>query len=235
MDFPANLSHWTPWIDGGSVVAVAYGVAKVFDYFEGLISDRSRVALWYHLADIPSDERIDSWGAVFPKLIDRVFGERALSWKFVSRSCIASLISVGITLALHLRFKHSRSGPSLDLVLLNGIAANCFPDYGSILVSRFIVRKMTPDSTVLKIAFLLVIDFVVTTIVALIGTTIIFMVSHFREYFWPDNDIDRMFPFYRFHLMAHGDFGFQMSAFHITQTLGIFFYAAFFTSIWVWI
>jgi hypothetical protein len=67
MDFPAKLLHWTPWIDAVSVAGVAVGVAKAFDWFDGLISDESRVALWIYMADVPSDERIDSWGRVFPK------------------------------------------------------------------------------------------------------------------------------------------------------------------------
>src|ERR1700733_2783974 len=96
MDFPTNLSHWTSWIDGASVVAVAVGVAKAFDWFDGLISDDSRVALWLHMANVPSNESIDSWANVFPKLIDRVFGTRALSWKFILRSCFASLIAVTV-------------------------------------------------------------------------------------------------------------------------------------------
>ena len=33
---------------------------------------------------------------MFPKLIDRIFGERALSLKFVFRSAIASLVAVSL-------------------------------------------------------------------------------------------------------------------------------------------
>jgi len=43
MDFPSNLSTSTPWIDGASVVVVAVSVAKAFEWFDGLISDKSRV------------------------------------------------------------------------------------------------------------------------------------------------------------------------------------------------
>lgn len=71
MDFAGNLSHWTLWIDLLKVATVAVCVAKAFEWFDGLINDESRVALWYYWADIPSDKRIDSWGSVFSKLMDR--------------------------------------------------------------------------------------------------------------------------------------------------------------------
>jgi hypothetical protein len=92
---PVQLSiDWKALLDGASVVGLAVGIAKVFEWFDGMISDEGRVALWMFLADVPSDDRIESWGNVFPQLIDRVFGPRALSLRFFFRSCVASLLAL---------------------------------------------------------------------------------------------------------------------------------------------
>lgn len=43
MDIPTQLTHsLIALIDGGSVVAVVVGVAKVFDWFDGMVSDTGR-------------------------------------------------------------------------------------------------------------------------------------------------------------------------------------------------
>jgi hypothetical protein len=75
------------------VVAVAYSVAQVFERCDQFLNDEVRIRLWFHLADVPSDGRIDSWGTVFPELIDRVYGVHAFSWKFFLRSCLSSIIA----------------------------------------------------------------------------------------------------------------------------------------------
>jgi hypothetical protein len=154
MDFPANLTHWTPLFDGASGIAVAYGVAKAFDYFEGLISDRNRVALWYNLANVPDDERIESWGNVFPQLIDRVYGPKALSWQFFLRSCLVSLIASFSFAALYLLNSYSEAIDSFFLGTLLasefavfGIAFSFIPDYVSVVISRAIVRLMVRNTT----------------------------------------------------------------------------------------
>jgi len=90
------IAHGPFWLKMISVFAVAGGVAKLFDWLDGLLSDEARVGLWYFLGDLPNDQEIDSWGLVLPKLIDKVFGLRALSVRFIVRSCIGSVIAVGL-------------------------------------------------------------------------------------------------------------------------------------------
>src|SRR5271170_2431227 len=149
MDFPANLSHWTAWIDAVSVVAVAVGVVKAFDWLDGLISDKSRVALWYYMADVPSDSTIDSWGDVFPNLIDKVFGKRALSWAFIFRSCLASLVAcVCLSLAFIVAgaYNNIRLGDDslVDVLIyfVMGLIYTLVGDYFSLLISRAVLHQM---------------------------------------------------------------------------------------------
>jgi hypothetical protein len=266
MDIAASLSHWTPWIDAASVVAVAVGVAKAFDWFDGLISDESRVTLWYYLADVPSDERIESWGTVFPKLVDKVFGEKALSWKFVLRSCAASLIAVALMKLAFIAIVHPPDviflrtlqakdsfqieispAPPFDwpTIVKWALLLNFIPDFLSLLVSRWIVREMARRSTNLWAAFLLVVDLAITLGIAVIavGTAVVFVLPQHGEVVnIGSSDVATI------HFQSANGFQLVNDLWHhnlsvifsslIDGTDRVYsycFYAAFFTSIWVWL
>jgi hypothetical protein len=240
MSFPASLINWTPWIDGASVVAVAYGVAKAFEWFDGLISDESRVALWMYMADVPSDERIDAWGQVFPQLIDRVFGSKALSWKFFYRSCLASLLAVLIVAFIFSRtgifsnlgefalIKDGYSTPlkfNLTLLLTSSfttaLVTNCIPDYFSLIITRMFIQYIAKNATAFRTMIILVVDAVLSVVLMLpiVETYVLLLNIHAdvreAEYgIFYDNVISM--------LTLHDLFG-------------IFIYAALFTSAWLWI
>jgi hypothetical protein len=235
MDFPADLTTWTPWIDCASVVAVAYGVAKAFDYFEGLISDRSRVALWYYLADVPTDERIDSWGSVFPKLIDSIFGKSASSWKFVFRSCVSSIVALAFALTLTkyqiASLVHNPWGYALILQSSANVLFNFWLDYESLLISRAIVRRMAYRPTAFRVFLLSVADTIATALLAGIAVVSarIITVFYLNLYVAPH--------LYNFHPTVSMWFILTKTPVAPLPTIygSPFFFSALFTSIWVWI
>ena len=255
MEFPANLSTWTPWIDAASVVAVAVGVAKAFDWFDGLISDDSRVALWIYLADLPTDERIDSWATIFPKLIDKVFGERALSIKFFLRSCIASLLAVTACYLLYLRthyvapemamfegmgFPHGWTlirTDSFRVVTYYAIFLNLVPDYCSLLVSRTIVQLMSKVSSSAVILCLLVTDLILTCSLSFIvieeGFPFVLsqLSSLIAHELWLVNS-----PFSVILYMSEYSRIDPISLLRMGDSfVWVCFFSAFFTSVWVWL
>src|SRR5271163_2104118 len=114
-----------PALDTVSVVGVATGTAKTFEWFEGMLSDQGRAALKSWLLNSAGADPTNSWGEVFPKLIDKVFGERALSWKFFARSCVASLVAVLIVALVAIRLQHVDPRLHLpDLVMVPILAAS---------------------------------------------------------------------------------------------------------------
>jgi hypothetical protein len=252
-DLDSLLTQLSPALKGVGFVGVVTGVAKAFDWLDGGISPEGRKRLFKWLKNLPEDELIDTWAAVFPNLIDRVFGERAFSWRFFLRSCVASLIAVATmtmlcTATLGPRAVMGRLNLSqwTGIVLTSAICINCIPDYFSLLVSRSIVRSMAKHPKLVPVMMLLLLDSAATALLAATFVTLyqfIFLATVF------------LFTFLR---ASHGhslQFGLieallysarstyklnwssplslisSLSS-HLTR---IFVLASFFTSIWVWL
>ncbi len=164
-------------IDGGSIIAVVVGVAKAFEWFDGMISDAGRHALGNLLNNAPSGEQLDSWATVFPRLIDHIFGERAISWKFCLRSGAASLIFISIVFVFEGRlYGHLMYFRGWYAWLMIGLASNVAPDYCSLLVSRAVVRAMERRPTTKAIGALLIVDLILGALFGMAGAVLYIIV-----------------------------------------------------------
>lgn len=92
--FAAISGSAAPTLKSLEFVGVVTGVACAFDWFGKGMSLEGQKRLGQRLKKIRGDKQVDSWVHVFPDLINRVFGLKALSWKFFFRSCIASFLAV---------------------------------------------------------------------------------------------------------------------------------------------
>jgi hypothetical protein len=130
-----------PWIDGLSFVGIVAGIAKGFDWLDSMLNDGGRTAITKWLKNVPADVQDDSWPIALSGLIDRVFGERAFSLKFIARSFIASFSAVCLVFLLYIRL-HLRKNIDLDDavgILEFSLSISLIPDYLSLLVSRAII------------------------------------------------------------------------------------------------
>jgi hypothetical protein len=230
-------------IAGGVLCAV--GIAKTFEWFNGMIGDSGRKSLSGWLRNSANLGGLDSWGAVFPMLIDRVFGEDPKSQKFFVRSCVASLIAVSAVVIVYigLSLNHPTIFKLRPIVGFWGVFArmmvyspfflivctstNFLPDYLSLLISRKIVRWMALKPTVLRVILLLVADTLATAIVASLSVFLFYLITlgiRLPSFLANFHAIWSQFFPPRW-LSLTGQHGFA----------GIFFYSGFFTSIWVWI
>jgi len=164
-DLSTAVTQYAPILKGATFVGIVGGVERGFNWFDGLLNDNARSGLSNWLKNVPGDEQIDAWIRVFPNLIDRVFGPKAISWRFILRSCVASFVAFTTVLIFFLIFV--RLSPEAEQTFqagyLPGIVAmiliiNFIPDYFSLLISRWIVRTMAKYPRFTHIAFLLVLD-----------------------------------------------------------------------------
>jgi len=123
----------------------------------------------------------------------------------------------------------------LEVAITTTIAAgtvNLIPDYLSLLESRYIIRLMSRAGQEHKILVLLVLDFVVTALIAIVSI-IYFQVRIGAALFdFPSISINSMDDLY-FTIQ------YKIASFHSLSSyvlsLAVFFYSTFFTSVWVWL
>ncbi len=197
------------------------------------------------LLGVKVGHRLEHWHEIFANVFDRVFGEKHLSWRCFVRSGIASvgfallllLLSRGNAQWLSARWYMPNHSMFLPYFLLYMLFGNILPDYCSLLETRFILKIMKRSSRGLQ-PLLLVLDVMLTSAFALVGVCIgaflqwtVSEVLHpvvsptygWQAYFVntilhvPESVIPSLQP--------HHDFG----------VARLWFYPAFFTSIWLWL
>jgi uncharacterized protein len=110
---------------------LAGSVRKLFEKVETVLADNTKleIALWL-LGRKPISPKLQSWPDTFATVFDRVFGAKHLSWKCFGRSCVASF-SVALIACWCLRVMgRAHSGVlwaivvMIDLVFTFAIAAS---------------------------------------------------------------------------------------------------------------
>ena len=174
--FYCSDGHLTKVFDLAMVATIAGTTAKTFEWFEAGLSDRGKQVISNWLQIIPASTKFDNWSTEASKLIDRVFGGKPLSFRFLGRSSLASLVALCIVLVICFRLNLDVGRVPGDSYFLDysAIAAmfviiNLVPDYLSLLVSRAIVRLMARAYSTRRILSLLLLDTTLTIIVASFG------------------------------------------------------------------
>jgi hypothetical protein len=247
--FSDILKSLLSWLNSLTVVGIVASTAQAFDWFDGMLSDTARAALSRWLKNTPSDSDLDSWAKVFPSLISSVFGPKALSPSCFVRSCVASIVGVLLLVLLTTRIGAIYGMPPLienraiPYFFLFGSVANFIPDYFSLLLSRYIVRLMAEKPTVRKTVGFLVVDFSLTALLSWLGLTFAFtlLIALYALTLHEQvalQDFVHSLKTAQIVLLKSGvlALGFnQVGAARDRAEPGIFFYSAFFTSLWVWL
>jgi hypothetical protein len=185
---------------------------------------REKVAGWVAEADL--GKGIRSIPHQFALLFDRVFGERHLSLRCFLRSTVASVVAVVIVATL-LRPPRlwSESGDPLFVwagMALLGLMFNAIPDYLSLLETRWAVGWMRRSK---RLVAPLLVDLVVTVLISL-GW--LYVLGNQMMTVSRDGVRMHLFPIIVEEVL-HPGWGNSDTFF------SIFFYSAFFTSVWLWL
>ena len=236
LSIPPSVAYALAWF------SILGGTWALFDRAETVASAHTRVAISTWLRNIDIAEALGNWPAQFAHVFDAVFGERHLSWRCFYRSSIASLCSVAIVALIWAAIRPNEFdafakpaptflAPLLVFVLI-AVFSNVIPDYLSLLESRYVIRWMTTNRSVLQILFFLVVDFVATFIIFWIGMLIsiggyslIFGIDPMWALKTAFLNVFKQLPVWA--SLSVGKEG--------RVTVGIFLYSTFFTSAWVWL
>ena len=128
---------------------VAGGIWFLFDKTEETVTENVRAQTVDWLTAGSVKDMIDDVPSVFQVVFDKVFGERHLTWTCFYRSCFASLLAVGLVLAGWFATRPEARALAgepafirsvLWLVFFTGLL-NFIPDYLSLLETRFVLKR----------------------------------------------------------------------------------------------
>ena len=224
-----------------------------FKFIEDILTSDTKISIWIWISgETPSKRflnRFQNWPRTFEKIIDQVFGSKYLSWKCFYRSCLFSLASLTFCL---LYFVPSRTGFRYWLVV-HGVwmlpFSNLFPDYLCVLETRFAVKLLATATKRWMRVFILVADLAITAVTS--GVAVSVVLGPLTKFVMPkpvffntsptkqliSDLIDNSSYFLLHPLMAVWNAGHLFSRPELTggNFGNVFFYPAFFTSIWLWL
>ena len=231
--------------------AVLAGIVwKFFERVEAVLNDNTKLEIAVWLLGVKIAQRVEPWPSTFIKLFDRVFGEKHVSWRCFWRSCIVSFASVGLVVFAYSAFNrqpfhvftllelfsahriHSLAAKALAFFGLS-LFGNVVLDYLSLLKARYLLKPMT-DAALVGMAGLLSLDLLLTVAVASLSLWLsayfFFVMATWNPWF----------------VKINGSFDTMRDAITLTALLRdrpsvladfkpLWFYPAFFTSIWLWL
>lgn len=108
------------------------------------------------------------------------------------------------------------------VILITASILNLVPDYISLLETRYVIRRMSGERSMVRILFFLAIDFAFTFTIAFVAYSLFFIFF----YRWEVGEALRCFLAHTLALSSPD---------YPAIPSGIFFYSTFFTSVWVWL
>ncbi len=164
----------------GGYLALCAFIYKLFEKGDDLINDDAKLGLAIWILNLKAPERMQSWPALFAHWFDKVFGKKHLTWRCFFRSCLASLAAVllvtlvwaalrpqELRLILDGFWRAPSLGELIQSIFLYFVVLNLLPDYLSLLETRFIIKLMSGRDSFVWHALLLVMDAVLTLLIAI--------------------------------------------------------------------
>ena len=224
----------------GAWIALLSGIWFLFDKSETVASDETKrlVTQWLRKIDLASAG--SGWPATFVRIFDHVFGQRHLSWRCFWRSSLASLAAVVIVSMAAAALAPAGATPSFITIREGGwlalftVISSIIPDYLSLLETRYLLGCMRRAPGLLRLLGLLILDLLATALIAASGLTAAWFTfsaiggdpgAVWRAGVWQEIPYE---------LLGAALFwgGWSLLPF---PPAGVWMYAAFFTSVWVWL
>jgi hypothetical protein len=156
--------------------ALAGIVWKFFERVEAVLTDQTKFEIAVWLVGVNVGKTVEPWPDTFAKMFDRVFGTKHLSWRCFMRSCLTSyacfLLALIIMTAIRqesFAFQFLQIQFSRFLLFLAPLFVTVFPDYLSLLETRFLLRVMQRYRYFSLWTFILVLDIFLTGVTGVVA------------------------------------------------------------------
>lgn len=221
----------------GAWVTTIGGVWFLFEKADETLAPEVRERLSDWLMGVSAGDRIRRWPDQFIALFDRAFGARHLSWLRLRRSALATFVLTWIVagwwMTTHPPPSASMAGRALLLVTGASVIFSIVADYLSLIETRWVLDRLSGGGAV---APWLLFDIVATAVLGLSIYMVVF-VSVEGPGRLPSAMLDMLtfeITMAIFDAVHDGTTG-QSSEVVYAMPMAPFFYATFFTSLWVWL
>jgi|HubBroStandDraft_6_1064221.scaffolds.fasta_scaffold326672_1 hypothetical protein len=227
-----------------------YGVQKFFKEVEEKLTDDTKLEIAVWLLDRKKVSPVlQTWPETFAKIFDRVFGRKHLSLKCFGRSCVASFsVALLAWLLTGMLFQSFTWRRELELIVLI-VVGNALPDYISLLETRWCLRMIARTHSGILWVILVMVDFVFTFAIAASAVVILsgpfLFVTVISNLFSFDLTttitvlLDQLKLtsglFLRMVQSPSESWGIVRSLTRGDPRYTVFFFPAFFTSVWLWL
>jgi hypothetical protein len=210
------------------------GTWKLFDKVDDLVSkDAKEKASEWLRGDKSAEVMTARVSRIFSTAFDSLFGTRLFTFRAFGKSCLASLacvvLSFSIAATLHPRdfLAFARSDDllsNLTTILIVGAILNFIPDYISLIKTRIFIGVLNRARSLLLMPVVLVADACISAALSVLALVVASLLL--------SQDIDwNAFIFEAFPRML--TLKFSSDEGRIPE--GLFLYATFFTSFWLWL
>ncbi len=208
---------------GGVLAGIVW---KFFERVEAVLTDNTKLEIAVWLLGVKVGQKVEPWPETFAKVFDRVFGTKHLSWSFFMRSFLASYGNAALILVPLKSVGRITTEDMIGFISL-GPLATAIPDYLSLLKTRLALGKLTERPSAAKHIKILLMDAVLTALCGVGGVVAVvsFIFVMIRVSGAP----------YSGSLVSHiGDSLREITSGRI-EFFAAYFYAAFFSSVWLWL
>jgi hypothetical protein len=155
----------------------------VWGFFKGVESVLSNdtkleIAIWL-IGQKLLGPKVEPWPETFARVFDRVFGEKHLSWQCFSRSALASLAALGVSILTSvITSRRETLLLVVELAVFWGYAIfmNILSDYVSLLKTRVILGKINNRRFIHTLAWLCF-DILITGGIVILTLCVLFVIS----------------------------------------------------------
>jgi hypothetical protein len=228
-------------VAGGVLAGIVW---KFFERVEAVLTDQTKLEIAVWLLGVKVGQKAEPWPETFARVFDQVFGTKHLSWKCFVRSIMATIACVSIFVLRYVQesqmtmYSNWFGRPIWIPVLHTILTANLLPDYISLLESRWMLRFMQQTDSPLWTASLIVLDFVLTSCISLLAVSTFAYASFVGgikpNSFWKSAWSGFASVWSHPLIQIGGVFRSPISSGKMWLNV-LFFYPAFFTSVWLWL
>lgn len=221
----------------GAWVTTIGGVWFLFEKADETLAPEVRERLSDWLMGLSAGDRVRRWPDQFIALFDRAFGARHLSWLRVRRSAVATFVLTWIVagwwMATHPPPSAGMAARALLLVTAAAVVFSIVADYLSLIETRWVLDRLSRGGAVVP---WLTLDVLVTGV---LGASVLMIVLAIVD--GPERVPSAMVEMLAFEITmavfdsVHDGTTGATSEVVYAMPMAPFFYATYFTSLWVWL